>query len=389
MSKRLDWGENPQAIHLLQAATVWLDKLRRRKGVVSEYSVAWWHFVSTWPLCLMSWLKAFREGSYQFEPIHRYRFSDEVVDLWSYQDRMIIALLLAIIKPTFPHLISNRCLHLGGPTQVKTAITQIKSALCHKPYRYIIRFDIKSYYASIDRAILLNQVKTGYDDPRVQGYFEQIIHHAIDDGGNVFLPQTGIPLRSSLSPFLGALYLTPLDRALENRKGIFYLRYCDDGIILMQTKAQFVRIKKVLFKILRQLTLKISPHKTHLGKLGEKGFHFLGAQFFGSRNPRSKNPAGSVTLHLRSSRRALNKVQAMKQMGVPSSDIQSYLVRSSVWWTKSIGNPLSVSDIILQWIHLVETIPSPNAHLRALGMGILFKLLGPGRATGLLRRFHA
>jgi len=152
---------------------------------------------------------------------------------------------------------------------------------------------------------------------------------------------------------------------------------------------KFVRIKKVLFKILRQLTLKISPHKTHLGKLGEKGFHFLGAQFFGSRNPRSKNPAGSVTLHLRSSRRALNKVQAMKQMGVPSSDIQSYLVRSSVWWTKSIGNPLSVSDIILQWIHLVETIPSPNAHLRALGMGILFKLLGPGRATALLRHFHA
>jgi hypothetical protein len=41
-----------------------------------------------------------------------------------------------------------------------------------------------------------------------------IINHVVNNGGYVYAPERGIPLRSSLSPFLGALYLVPLDRAL-------------------------------------------------------------------------------------------------------------------------------------------------------------------------------
>ena len=93
----------------------------------------------------------------------------------------------------------------------------------------------------------------------------------------------------------------------------------DDIIILAQTKRQFVAARKKLFRILRQLKLKLSDAKTRMGKLHE-GFHFLGIQFqvqsAASQNLPTKTPVMSATIHSRSCRRALERVCAMKQSAV-------------------------------------------------------------------------
>ena len=91
-----------------------------------------------------------------------------------------------------------------------------------------MRLDIKGYYASIQHDILFKQIKNTFDDPRLVHYFDQIIHHTVYDAGNYRTPTQGIPMRSSLSPFLGALYLKPLDEAFSNRDNVFYVRYMDD-----------------------------------------------------------------------------------------------------------------------------------------------------------------
>jgi hypothetical protein len=56
----------------------------------------------------------------------------------------------------------------------------------------------------------------------------------------MILSKHGIPIHSSLSPFFSALYLTNLDRALESRRKIFYRRYMDDIIILVENKRQHI-----------------------------------------------------------------------------------------------------------------------------------------------------
>ena len=45
----------------------------------------------------------------------------------------------------------------------------------------------------------------------------------------------GIPLGSPLSPVLGAFYLYELDRACT-RRGLWYVRYMDDILILTSTR---------------------------------------------------------------------------------------------------------------------------------------------------------
>jgi hypothetical protein len=68
-----------------------------------------------------------------------------------------------------------------------------------------------------------------FDDSRLRHYFNSIVTIPVDKDAVLSLPTQGIPARSSLSPFFGALYLTPLDRVFEQR-ACFYARYMDDGV---------------------------------------------------------------------------------------------------------------------------------------------------------------
>jgi hypothetical protein len=68
--------------------------------------------------------------------------------------------------------------------------------------------------------------------------------------------------------------LKALDKAFENNKGVFYIRYMDDWVILTNTRKQYRKAIKKMHKVLEQLKLKLSPHKTKMGRLSS--FHFLG-----------------------------------------------------------------------------------------------------------------
>ena len=218
-----------------------VEKHRPRHRCATERS-PWWDFVYRWPREIQSWMSDFIAGNYRFSPRIRYHFADETPDVWEYRDRLMLTLLYQQIKSTFSHLISKRCLHLQGPNGVKTALTWLHNVMSTKTYRYVIRADVKGYYSSINLKILGQQVRILSDDPRVLHYLDAIITAPIDDGGKLLTPTSGIPRRSPLSPFLAALYLSPLDQAFDHDPGVFYLRFMDDVLILAQTKSQLILI---------------------------------------------------------------------------------------------------------------------------------------------------
>lgn len=366
---------------LLLSASQWRDKNKKRIGVASSKN-SWWVFNADWDSAIgggiQKWLTAFISGTYQFSPLKQYDFADESIRVWCYCDRLMLALILQIIKPTFQHIISRWCLHLKGPSAVKDATQFIQRSLNTEKFKYVFRVDIKSYYASIDNKILLKQLGEHFNDPILQHYFNSIVTVLLDKGGALFSPTVGIPVRSSLSPFFGALYLSSLDKAFENRKGIFYIRYMDDIIILTETKRQYAKTKKKLFTILGKLKLKVSPHKTRIGAL-KKGFHFLGVDFTvnnpiglaESQNPQVKNHEAKVgvRLHPRSANRALDKVKALREYSVNPENMQRYLSRWASWWAQATGNLRS--GIISFWVSFARLC---QYDLVWLGSGLLLGL---------------
>lgn len=359
MLRQEKWNNNV----LLPVAQQWIIALRQRKAAVSAKSVTWWNFLIHSHKGLSLWLRAFTNGHYTFSPMLRYRFFEETMQIWGYQDRLMVYLLLRLLRNTFKHVIGKSCMSTHGPAAIKPVTRDIKTALTSGNYHYVLRIDIKSYYASIDKTILLQQLNQHYHDPIVLHYFEAIVNHVVDDGGYVYMPERGIPLRSSLSPFFGALYLTPLDEAFASMD-VFYRRYVDDIIILVKSKSQFAKAKKRLFEVLRKLKLKVSPQKTKLGKLST--FHFLGVNFEMSRNSQIDETQGRAEMHKRCCRRALDNVITMRKNAVPAAIIQRYLIRWATWW-KSMCD-WSKTSSLMRW-SVYATWESPE--VAWLGRGLI------------------
>ena len=385
--------------NIFATAESWFTQQARRVGAASDRS-PWWLFAYEKQQSFKRWLQDFAKGEHRFSPLREYFFAGESTKVWSYPDRLMIHLLLKIIRPTFKHVISKQCFHLSGPSSLRKITALVKAALTTNDYHYAIRLDIRSYYASIDHEILLKQLKENYDDPKLINYFQQMITVAVDKNAQLTLPKKGIPLRSALSPFFGALYLTPLDRAFEQRKGVLYVRFMDDVLILFKTKRQLTRARKKIFTILRELKLQISPHKTKMGPLKE-GFHFLGVDYCVSQNAQNEQVM-TTALHARSCRRALDKVEQMcnglavgsteqgqtvsagdtnrtrvasdtkrlRTYAVHPAHIQRYLVNWAAWWTHVVG--VSTLQLLEEWVVFAH---KHHPSFRWLGSGLL---LGSG-----------
>lgn len=311
-------------------------------------------------------LQTFIQGDYQFSPLRQFYSAGETIRMWQYDDRIILRCFFHLLKPTFPHMISRLCYHLKGPQGVKLALRHIENALNARSFQYAIRLDIKAYYESISHPILLQQLESHYHDPKVRRYLNDIVKHAVDHHGDVFLPRQGIPRRSSFSPFFGAVYLSPLDRAFEQRTGCLYLRFMDDVLVLFETQRQFQRGRKTLFQILRDLKLSPSPSKTWMGKL-TRSFHFLGVTFCVTK-PELQSHRLSISIHPRSCARALDQVKALNTYAGDPATSQRYLLNWGRWWASAVS-PLSFVNLILAWIqHTRDRDPS----LVWLGSGLLF-----------------
>ena len=99
-------------------------------------------------------VKAVIQGHYQMQPMIGYRFYGHCEAFSSFQDVLVQKILYRIIKPTFKAIISSTCRHLSGPNQIKHITHEITQALTQQDYRFVIRTDIKSYYASIGHHLL-------------------------------------------------------------------------------------------------------------------------------------------------------------------------------------------------------------------------------------------
>lgn len=381
----LRWNFKALSLFIAKA----LNGLRKQNKLGPERSY-WWYFIHRWPKDEQETATRFLNGFYRFEPLKTYFTKQETVVVWTYVDRLFIKALLSLIKPSFKHIISSRCLHLKGPAGVKSALNLTQKAFNKGGFRYFMRVDIKGYYASIDRRLLTSQVQKHFNDARVLNYLEQIINIPVIENAAVYTPLKGIPRRSSLSPFFGALYLSPLDRGFENFQNIWYLRYMDDILILTKTKKQFCKAKRRLQQILSQLKLRCSRRKTKMGPL-TAGFHFLGIDF--KVNQESSilkvlikeaeaqtqllQSQLTITLHERCCIRAMERIRVMEEDLVHPSKVQHYLSKWAGWWCRTTVE-ISRKSCLEHWILRAQDRCPERAWI---GVGLLRPLLGWAEAT--------
>ena len=130
---------------------------------------------------------------------------------------------------------------------------------------------------------------------------------------------TGIPKGCSISPLLGAIYLSEVD-GLGKAHRVKYVRYMDDLLFVSDKRW---RIKRVIGKVLEmvtQLKQRLSKEKTAIGR-ARKGFDWLGFRF----------DVVPVKVALKTILNHLNRKARLLERGVSKRRIEQYGQRWLRW----------------------------------------------------------
>ena len=136
---------------------------------------------------------------------------------------------------------------------------------------WVLKCDIKKFFASIDHRILIQLLKDFISDEDIVWILSEIINSF--DLGN----DKGIPLGNLTSQLFAKIYMDKFDKFVKHvLKVKFYIRYADDFIFILKDKSILTellpRIKEFLWNTLR---LELHENKTLL-KTVASGIDFLG-----------------------------------------------------------------------------------------------------------------
>ncbi|MDO8430637.1 MAG: reverse transcriptase domain-containing protein [Candidatus Taylorbacteria bacterium] len=136
---------------------------------------------------------------------------------------------------------------------------------------FALKCDVRKFFDNIDHSILFNLIKKRINDSDVLSIINLIIRSFETNPGK------GLPLGNVTSQLFANIYLNELDQFIKHvLKVKYYLRYCDDFIILEQNQDLLKEyIKRIGIFLQEKLYLQLHPNKVNIRKCTQ-GIDFLG-----------------------------------------------------------------------------------------------------------------
>ena len=138
---------------------------------------------------------------------------------------------------------------------------------------YVLKCDIRKFFANIDHEILLKIVQEYISDENIIELLENVIQSFSSVKGR----NVGLPLGNLTSQLFVNIYMNKFDQFVKHKlKTKYYIRYADDFVIFSENKKclenQILEINEFLQK---ELKLKLHPDKVFI-KTISSGVDFLG-----------------------------------------------------------------------------------------------------------------
>ncbi|MFA5104983.1 MAG: reverse transcriptase domain-containing protein [Candidatus Margulisiibacteriota bacterium] len=210
--------------------------------------------------------------TYKMGPYRRFYVCDpkkRLISAAPYRDRVVQHALGNIIEPIFDDIFiydSYACRKDKGSHKAVNRYTQFS-----RLNKYVLKCDVKSYFASIDHDILYSFILRKIKDRQVLWLVKSIIESA---------PSPGIPIGNLTSQTFANLYLNELDHYLkEVLKCRYYIRYMDDMVIFGNDKNELTGLKEIIRSYLKKLKLDLHENKSQI-YLTRKGVGFLGYKVY-------------------------------------------------------------------------------------------------------------
>ncbi len=137
---------------------------------------------------------------------------------------------------------------------------------------WVLKCDIRKFFASIDQAILYEIIKKYITDPDILALLLNVIQSF-----NSGRPGFGLPLGNLTSQLFVNIYMNEFDQFMKHKlKAKFYMRYADDFVIFSDNKHEVAEMIEPIGDFLKNsLNLKLHPNKVYIKTL-DSGVDFLG-----------------------------------------------------------------------------------------------------------------
>jgi RNA-directed DNA polymerase len=236
-----------------------------------------------------------REGSYCPKPVKRVWISKltgrdkRPLGIPTVEDRVVQTALKSVLEPIFERDFAETSYGFRPKRGCKDALKQV-ARLLEEGYSWVVDADIRSYFDTILRRLLMERLGEKVADGRVLERIEAFLKQGIMEGMKHWKPTAGTPQGAVISPLLANIYLNPLDWKMI-QQGMKMVRYCDDLVILCRSREHAEEALATLGQWLTEQGLSLNAEKTKIVDASVAGgFDFLGYHFErGYRWPRRKS----------------------------------------------------------------------------------------------------
>lgn len=161
---------------------------------------------------------------------------------------------------------------------------------------FALKCDVRKFFDNVDHEILFEIIERRVTDPNVLSLIRMILESFETS------PGVGLPLGNVTSQLFANVYLNELDQFTKHRLKVrYYLRYCDDFIILDNDLDILQNhVRNIDAFLLEKLGIFLHPHKVVIRKCNQ-GIDFLGYVVLPSRN----------ILRTKTKRRILNNLELL------------------------------------------------------------------------------
>lgn len=192
------------------------------------------------------------------------------------RDRLLHHAIYKILYPYFDHKFiydSYSCRNFKGTHRAMNRFNQFARKLSSNNHRtcWVLKCDVRKFFASIDHQIMLEIVKRHISEPNVLWLIQRIIKSFSTTSGK------GLPLGNLTSQLLVNVYMNEFDQFIKHKiKAKYYIRYADDFVILSENKSWLEEILPLIKSFLFcNLGLELHPNKIFIRTFAS-GVDFLG-----------------------------------------------------------------------------------------------------------------
>lgn len=182
------------------------------------------------------------------------------------KDRIVQHAIMIYLEPIFRETfildtyssIKTRGIHLG--------LKRVKKALRKGNYKYYLKLDIHKCYPSLDQNILKEKLSKKFKDVKLLSLLYTIIDSC----------SKGVPIGNYTSQYFNNFYFSDFDHWIKEVKRIkAYFRYCDDVIILSNSKKELHNLLEEIKQQAKDLNVKLKEN-WQIYNVDIKGIDFVG-----------------------------------------------------------------------------------------------------------------